>query len=74
MDFEDLIDWLKILGIITIFIAISCIPAYYIGNASCNQAYSEYSPEFGFFSGCRIDYNGKTTPVDMIKNINLINK
>lgn len=44
---------------------------YVLTRQSCYSMYSEYNPTFGIMSECRIEYNGKLTPVDMIKNINL---
>ena len=75
MDLEDLLDIGKILIvaliIVSTFIGILIIPAVFIDKVSCKNSYSEYNPQWSFWGGCKIDYNGKLTPVDMIKNINV---
>lgn len=56
----------------TIFIImVLLIPINYVSSIGCKASYSAYSPEYTFMSGCRIMYDGKLTPVGMIKNINL---
>lgn len=35
----------------------------YIANKQCLTAYHDYKPQYSFMGGCRIDFNGKLTPV-----------
>lgn len=44
---------------------------YQIDKKLCLDRYQDYKPIFSLFGGCKIDFEGKLTPVDMIKNINL---
>jgi len=44
---------------------------YGIDRPRCLAQYSNYQPQWGFWSKCRIIYNGVLTPTDMVKNINL---
>lgn len=46
-------------------------PAYFVTRAECHAAYAEYNPEFGFFSGCRIEWQGRMTPVELIREIRI---
>lgn len=47
--------------------------ALYLSNQmakiSCYQSYSEYKTDYGFYSGCRIMWNDKLTPVEIIREI-----
>jgi len=61
---------IALLVLITL-VSLLLIPVYFLDKAVCYNAYSDYNPRYNYLAGCRIDYNGKTTPVDMIKNINL---
>lgn len=36
----------------------------------CLSKYSEYQASYSFMSGCRVVWNGKVTPVDIIREIN----
>lgn len=40
---------------------------YAIDRTQCINSYSEYSPEWGFWEGCRIPFEGRLTPVDVIR-------
>lgn len=72
---EEMGALLGILGLAFGFIAVLGLilyfPANWLNNKQCKAQYSEYNPQYRFMSGCRIMYDGKLTPVDMIKNINL---
>ena len=60
--------------IVTIFLVVFSIIGSFVAFVeikTCNSAYQEYNPEWGFWSSCRIMYEGKLTPVSMVKNINL---
>ena len=57
--------------VVVLILFVVLIPMYFLDKAVCYKAYSDYTPQYKILAGCRIDYNGKITPVDMIKNINL---
>ena len=61
---------IALLTVVLVLFAI-LISMYFLDKAVCYKAYSDYTPQYKILAGCRIDYNGKITPVDMIKNINL---
>jgi hypothetical protein len=42
----------------------------YMDSKKCYASYSEYKPEYEALSGCRIEWHGKMTPVEIIRNIN----
>ena len=77
--FENVLGLLGIAGIVLglvvgLFLATGIvfgIPIYYTDRYSCLKSYSDYQPQYSFWTSCRISYNGKITPVDMVKNINL---
>lgn len=56
--------------LITIFAAIIAL-VHFVNKKNCRTAFSEYSPEYTFWGGCRIELNGKMTPVDMIRAMDL---
>lgn len=56
--------------VISIFAAIIAL-TYFVNKKNCRIAFSEYSPEYTFWGGCRIELNGKMTPVDMIRATDL---
>lgn len=58
-----------ILGFILLIIA-SIFGANYLSGVSCRAAYANYQPEYGFFTGCRVMWNGKLTPTDIVREIN----
>ncbi len=35
---------------------------YFRASYICHAQYSEYQPQYGYLSGCRIMWNGKLTP------------
>ena len=43
---------------------------YFMDSYECHSKYSSFKAEYGIFSGCRIEWNGKITPVDIIREIN----
>jgi len=47
--------------------------AFIIDKSSCLMSYSEYQPQYGFFSGCRIVVDDKLTPVQMVRELNINN-
>lgn len=54
-----------------VLIIIVSVPVYFLNKKSCLEKYAEYTPSFGFFTECRVEWKGKLTPVSMIKNINI---
>ena len=58
-----------IMGFIVAAIILTYV-LYLIMRTTCLQSYSNYQPQFGFFSQCRIEWNGKLTPTDIIYSIN----
>jgi len=58
---------------VALLIGIISVPVYYLNKKTCFSMYQDYNPQFGFFENCRIEWKGKLTPVDMIKNININN-
>lgn len=53
-----------------IVITLIILGAVNVVEKSCLQGYSEYNPSWGFYEGCRVNWNGKLTPVDIIREIN----
>lgn len=52
---------------ISIVIAITfLIIGFEFKEAKCVEKYSEYEPQFGILSGCRVAWEGKLTPVENI--------
>ena len=43
--------------------------AFWASEKTCIESYSNYKAEWGVFSGCRIEWQGKLTPVDIIREI-----
>ncbi len=68
-------DFLAVTGIVAgatvLVLALIVVPAYFLTSAGCYAAYSEYNPEFGMFSGCRIEWQGRMTPVELIREVRL---
>lgn len=42
---------------------------YLLSSKRCLTAYENYEPRYGLFSKCRVMWNGKLTPVDIIREI-----
>ncbi len=42
----------------------------WLDKTRCLESYSNYNVEWGFFSGCRIEWDGKMTPIEIIREIN----
>jgi len=38
-------------------------------DKQCLEAYSNFEPQWSFFSGCRIVIDGKLTPVDIVREL-----
>ncbi len=39
---------------------------YFLQKEKCYAKYSEYQPEFSFWGGCRVVWEGRITPVENI--------
>ena len=60
--------------VLVVFVALFVMigaPMIYLSSMNCKKAYSEYAPTYSFLEGCRIEWQGKMTPVEMIRNINV---
>lgn len=44
--------------------------AIWFKSAKCYSQYEAYQPEWELLAGCRIMWNGKLTPVDIVREIN----
>jgi hypothetical protein len=42
---------------------------YWLENKRCSAAYESYQYQYGLFSGCRIMWNDKLTPVSIIREL-----
>lgn len=45
--------------------------SYLSNRISCFKKYSDYQPEYTLFGGCRIELNGKMTPVEAVRSTDL---
>lgn len=45
--------------------------SYFANKISCYKKYSDYQPEYTLFGGCRIELNGKMTPVEAARSTDL---
>ena len=63
-------DIIIIIGILIVLIIM--IPEILILGLKieCLKSYEDYNPQFSLSGGCRIEWQGKLTPVEMIRNIN----
>jgi lipid-A-disaccharide synthase-like uncharacterized protein len=44
----------------------SLVLSYFVQKQACYTKYEDYAPQFSVFGGCRIDWEGKTTPVENV--------
>lgn len=42
-----------------------------IEKQTCLSSYNQYTPQWGLLTGCRVMWDEKFTPVDIIREINL---
>lgn len=76
MTFTEFVEDM-ILPFVTVAIVIVVIwimiffPINYALRKGCESAYSQYEPQYGYLSGCRIMWNGVLTPTDMVKNVTI---
>ena len=47
---------------------------YFLGKKICLDSYSDFEPQFGLWTSCRIMADGKLTPVDIIRKLDTTNK
>ena len=71
MNTEDLKFFGRVIGIILLMSIIVLTSVALINRKICLEQYSNYQPEWGIFSNCRVIWNETMTPVSMVKNINL---
>jgi hypothetical protein len=63
---ETIIIIISILAVLCLFV----FGVTRLSKAQCMAKYSNYEAEYHFLGGCRIVWNGKLTPVDIIREIN----
>lgn len=63
----------KIISVVAcvVFVAAMIAFAYYINIVQCYKKYEDYSPEYSYWGGCRIEINGKLTPVEAVRSTDL---
>lgn len=54
-----------------VFVAVIIAFAYTINKVECYKKYADYSPEYSYWGGCRIEINGKLTPVEAVRSTDL---
>lgn len=57
-----------IIGVILFFVLLIGLKLF-ISERRCLTSYENYQPAWGIFSGCRITFEGKLTPVDIVREI-----
>lgn len=67
---EDIKEILLITILFILFIVGMFWGLNQINKKSCLTAYDTYKPVYTFWSGCRIEWDGKLTPVEIIREIN----
>lgn len=67
---ENLIIVVVVLIAIISSVVIAVGLIYGVSRPQCLTAYSEYQPQWGFWSKCRIMWKGALTPTSIITNIN----
>lgn len=55
------------MGILIFFLAI--FGKYFLEKKNCLSSYSNYEPQYGFWTECRVMWNGKLTPTDIVRLI-----
>lgn len=56
-------------GIFGLLFIVVVLSSYFFVKTRCLESYSYYHPQFTFFTGCRVEWNGKMTPVDIVREI-----
>lgn len=62
-------DLIKITGGIVLLIVLLIAGVFYLDKMSCLQSYESYKPQWGIVTGCRIEVDGKLTPVYVYREI-----
>lgn len=70
-DYCGMISGLGVAVISLAFFAVLMVISLFFERNYCMKAFEEYRSQWGIISGCRIEFQGKLTPVNMIKNINI---
>ena len=65
-------ETITIIGTFCGMIILTLGVAYFLSQKICLDKYSNFEPEFGLWTDCRIMANGKLTPVDIVREFNLI--
>lgn len=65
-----------VMGLTTVVVCVVLVAAifafaYAIDKVQCHKKYADYSPEYSFWGGCRIEINGKLTPVEAVRSTDL---
>lgn len=60
-----------VIGLIVLVIGIALLIGFVMwsDSKSCYSGYENYQPKWGVFSGCRVMWDGKLTPVDIVREI-----
>ena len=58
-----------VFGAVVVVVLFTSALIYGLVRPTCLAAYENYEPQWGFFSGCRVMWNGVLTPTDMIREI-----
>jgi len=61
---------ISILFIFGIVISLVFIGSYSLTKKVCLDSYSNFEPEFGIWTNCRISVEGVMTPVDIVRELN----
>ena len=61
-------ETIVILSLIVILIGVVGI-GILMANLSCINSYSNFEPQWGILTGCRIMVDGKLTPVDIVREL-----
>ena len=59
---------IAILLVVVGFIGLIICGIYYIDKNACYSKYTDFQPEYrGVITGCLVQYNGKTVPVESLR-------
>ncbi len=67
---EDITIYTIFISIVLFFALFIYVIGYVIPKVKCNATYESYNPSFTMLGGCKIEWNGKQTPVEIIREIN----
>lgn len=54
---------------VCLFILLMVVGGFWLDSKYCLTAYQEYQPNWSVWGGCRVMWDGKLTPVDIIREI-----